>query len=151
MSTQPVIVARNQNLTSYLNAFAKNNRLRWQYLRTGGASRIKVGLIITFVATDLSGRKELYVGVSKVCKGDAFELDLGLVRAIQNALPFGEFLELYYADGLPKIQQTWKNVRDEQGYITGEIEFYDQYAQFVERTKRVYSTVVLNQVHSELV
>lgn len=137
------VFARNQNLEDYLNDIIQNNRLRWVYLRSG--RRIKVGLIATYFKTDPLGRKEVYVGVSKAAlnKGDKFELDLGLVRAIENSVPFAQFLKRYEQQKLPKVPLTWRVVRDEMGYVVeNEYESYDQYEEFVEKLKNVYARLV---------
>lgn len=141
------IAARNVNLERHLNGFIKNKRLRWQYLRDKN-TRNKIGCLISFVEQDpLTGRKEMYVGYSKVNKThDIFELDLGLTKAIDNAVPFADFLYLYENEKLPKVPPTWKNVRDEQGYITGEVEWYNQYENFVGKLTEVYSKVIANYV-----
>ncbi len=141
-----MLVARNENLTRYLNDFIEKNRLRWVYLRSQ-KFRTKLGLIVTFVDVDNLGRKDLYVGVSKTAtnKGDTFSLDLGLVKAIENAMPASAFLEILDSnpDFLPRIPITWKNVRDQHGYVTGEIEWYDQYEAFASKLRRIYPTLNL--------
>lgn len=134
------VFARNDNLERYLRNYVENNNLRWTYIRS--AQRLKIGCLISFVDTDLMGRRDLYVGLSKcaLSKGDSFSLDIGLAKAIDHAVPFAKFLDLYEKDQLPRIPLTFRCVRDEQGYVVeNEYEIYNQYEAFVEKLKRVYN------------
>lgn len=143
-----MLVARNDNLTQYLNDFIDKNRLRWTYLRS--TNRQKIGCLVTYVDTDSLGRKDLYVGWSKVNQsaGDSFSLDVGLTKAIENSVPCGQFLELveHHQLHLPRVPLTWRNVRDSSGYITGEVEWFDQYEAFASKLRRIYPTLNLNTV-----
>lgn len=132
--------ARNENLENYLNDMIETRRLRWQYLRSR-SERKKIGLLVTFVEKDNVGRKVLWVGVSKVnlSAHDTFQLDTGLVKAIQSAISAEAFLDMYEnnPNWLPRLPLTWKNDRDEQGYITGSVTWYNQYDQFVNRLRKM--------------
>lgn len=149
-----MLLARNENLTQYLNDFIEKNRLRWTYLRS--ITRQKIGCLVTYVDVDKLGRRDLYVGWSKVntSAGDRFSLDVGLSKAIENAVPASEFLAAVEDNtiALPRISLTWRNVRDQHGYITGEIEWFDQYEAFASKLRRIYPTLNLNSlVHSDQV
>lgn len=143
-----MLVARNENLTQYLNDYIEKNRLRWCYLRS--VTRQKIGCLVTYVDVDKLGRRDLYVGWSKVntSAGDRFSLDVGLSKAIENAVPASEFLAAVEDNtiALPRISLTWRNVRDQHGYITGEIEWFDQYEAFASKLRRIYPTLNLNTV-----
>ena len=123
-------------MNTYLKNFVKNKGVRWTYIRD--KSRHKVGLFATFFEKDADGHQEIWVGWSKCnVSVDKFDFNLGLSYAIGTAMPVNEFIQHCEGGYLPKISLCWRNVRGNDGKITGEITWYNQYDQFVNRLRKM--------------
>lgn len=115
------------SLKDYVATFSKVNRLRFTYLK--GKKNERVGVIISFVKDG-----NVMMGASKAAlsKGDVFDSNYGIARAIESALPFNEFKVKAALNKLPNVPMATRSVRNAEGKVTG-TEKYDQYETFIDR------------------
>jgi len=143
-------------LREYVQGFVRENRVRWTYVRSKESK--KIGVLISYWGV-LNGEKTLFVGLSKVNDkhriikgkvklGDTFELNMGISKAIKNAMPYDEFCARYTLGQLPTLPAGKRAVRDEnkkvvmriddQGREVMELEEFCQYHSFMSGVERHY-------------
>lgn len=137
-------------LKDYVQKFTSDHRLRFCYFKNRRGEKIGVGVSYFKDGT-------LFAGVSRAHNNqDKFEVNYGIARAIDRAVPFDKFKAMLTLGQLPGMPLGIRNKRDENGNLIfdpnkpgrliGGTENYDQYLDFVSRTERRANALQLLEV-----